>query len=50
MFQPLRPATVGEHCSSHLRVEAGLVTEFINAIHPYAKLRLDDRVARCSLF
>uniref|UniRef100_F1KW61 Nuclear hormone receptor family member nhr-71 n=1 Tax=Ascaris suum TaxID=6253 RepID=F1KW61_ASCSU len=41
---PLRPATVGEHCSSHLRVEAGLVTEFINAIHPYAKLRLDDRI------
>lgn len=41
---PLRPAELGEHCDSKLRTEVGLVTEFINSIHPFSKLRLDDRI------
>ncbi|VDM47403.1 unnamed protein product, partial [Toxocara canis] len=41
---PLRPAVMGEHCSSYFRIEVGLIAEFINSIHPYPKLRLDDRI------
>ncbi len=44
MMQPMQFAQLGK--KKHImRLEFGLIVEFINGFHPFAKLMLDDRVS-----
>lgn len=42
---PLRACEIDSFASDIARMDMGLVIEFVSCIHPFTKLRLDDRVA-----
>uniref|UniRef100_A0A158R4R4 Nuclear receptor domain-containing protein n=1 Tax=Syphacia muris TaxID=451379 RepID=A0A158R4R4_9BILA len=41
---PLRSVPLGSPFQSLVRMDAGLLIEFFNMVHPFPKLRLDDRI------